>query len=86
MKRPEESEDEIVIEHYESPTGGWGSLKSVAKKAEAEGLVASSIWNQLRRQNKPDGVHVRLLFLGEAGEAAPVRILRERRQGDDLGA
>ncbi len=56
MKRPEESEDEIVIEHYESPTGGWGSLKSVAKKAEAEGLVASSIWNQLRRQNKPDGV------------------------------
>ena len=26
------------------------------------------------------------LCLGEAGEAAPVRVLRERRQGDDLGA
>jgi len=55
MRRSEKSEDEIVIEQYDSPTGGWGSLKSVAGHAEAEGLVASGVWNQLRHQNKADG-------------------------------
>lgn len=55
MKRSELDEDQIVIEHYEDPAGGWGSLGSVAAKAEAEGLVVSDVWSQLRRQNKADG-------------------------------
>ncbi len=56
MKRSELGEDDIVIKDYDSPTGGWGSLKSVVKNASDEGLLASTVWNQLRRQNKADGV------------------------------
>ncbi|WP_102960601.1 FdhF/YdeP family oxidoreductase [Mangrovicella endophytica] len=53
--RRSEIEDEVEVEAYEHPSGGWGSLKSVAKFAIEEGLAASSIWATLARQNKPDG-------------------------------
>ncbi|KTQ98484.1 formate dehydrogenase, partial [Aureimonas ureilytica] len=44
-----------VVEPYDSPTGGWGSVKSLAEKSIAEGLAVSTIWNTLFKQNKPDG-------------------------------
>lgn len=44
-----------VVEPYDEPTGGWGSVKSLAEKSMAEGLAVSTIWNTLFRQNKPDG-------------------------------
>ncbi|PKR48397.1 FdhF/YdeP family oxidoreductase [Thalassospira marina] len=55
MKRSELDPDDIHIKHYDSPTGGWGSLKSLIKKAEENGLLASDIWAMLGEQNKPDG-------------------------------
>jgi molybdopterin-dependent oxidoreductase alpha subunit len=55
MRRSELGEDKIVIKRYDHPTGGWGSLKSLVKKAEDEGLIASDIWATLMRQNKADG-------------------------------
>ncbi|TPW29866.1 FdhF/YdeP family oxidoreductase [Pararhizobium mangrovi] len=56
MKRAELDEGSIRIEPYKHPTGGWGSLRSIIGKAEAEGMIRSTVWNQLRRQNKPEGV------------------------------
>src|SRR3978361_985578 len=43
-----------VIESYDSPAGGWGSLKSVESILLREGIVASSN-AVLLKQNKPDG-------------------------------
>src|SRR6185312_15206367 len=40
---------------YNHPTGGWGSLKSIVRKARDEGLLMSSVWNTLMKQNKADG-------------------------------
>ncbi len=47
--------DTPTIEPYDSPTGGWGSMKSLIDKAADEGMVASSVWALLGKQNKPDG-------------------------------
>lgn len=47
--------DHVKIKEYDHPTGGWGSLKSLVKKANAEGLLASDIWSALMKQNKADG-------------------------------
>ena len=40
---------------YDKPSGGWGSLKSVAAKTLAEGLSVGTITEMLRKQNKADG-------------------------------
>ena len=72
------------IEEYSHPAGGWGSLKAVATILLRE-QVALHGARMLMHQNKPDGYRVRQLRLGQAGRAASVRILRERRQGDGLG-
>lgn len=55
MKRAEADEKEIEIEPYDHPTGGWGSLQSVFKKAEENGQLVSDIWSMLADQNKADG-------------------------------
>jgi hypothetical protein len=47
--------DHIDIHEYDHPTGGWGSLKSLVRKARGEGLLLSGIWRTLMRQNKRDG-------------------------------
>jgi molybdopterin-dependent oxidoreductase alpha subunit len=44
-----------VIGPYDKPSGGWGSLKSVAEKTLAEGLSVGTITEMLRKQNKADG-------------------------------
>ncbi|WP_279478987.1 FdhF/YdeP family oxidoreductase [Aureimonas sp. SK2] len=54
MKRSE-IQPEPTVEPYDEPTGGWGSVKSLATKSLAEGLAISTIWNTLYKQNKPDG-------------------------------
>ena len=53
--REHDTRGPVRIEQYNHPTGGWGSLKSLAKKAHAEDLLASDIWATLMRQNKADG-------------------------------
>ncbi|MEI9400678.1 FdhF/YdeP family oxidoreductase [Mesorhizobium argentiipisi] len=45
----------IEIRKYNHPTGGWGSLKSLIRKARAQGLLTSGIWSTLLKQNKADG-------------------------------
>ena len=45
----------VEIRKYKHPTGGWGSLKSLIRKARSEGLLMSRIWSTLLKQNKPDG-------------------------------
>ncbi|TPM33182.1 FdhF/YdeP family oxidoreductase [Mesorhizobium sp. B2-3-5] len=47
--------DHVKIKRYNHPTGGWGSLKSLIRKARGEGLLVSGIWSTLMRQNKSDG-------------------------------
>ncbi|RWE17532.1 MAG: FdhF/YdeP family oxidoreductase [Mesorhizobium sp.] len=47
--------DHIEIKKYEHPTGGWGSLRSLARHARSEGLLLSGIWSTLLKQNKADG-------------------------------
>src|SRR5438045_5289236 len=39
---------------YNSPVGGWGSAKSLAKSLTRERVIASAL-PTLMRQNKPDG-------------------------------
>ena len=69
---------------YTAPAGGWGSVRSLATR-------------HARRQSgkcrsdadvSEQGARFRLseLCLGQAGAAAPLRVLREWRQGDHLGA
>lgn len=45
----------IEITRQRPPTGGWGSLRSLIRKARDEGLLLSGIWSTLLRQNKADG-------------------------------
>ncbi|MCB8837725.1 FdhF/YdeP family oxidoreductase [Aurantimonas sp. VKM B-3413] len=47
--------DHPKIQPYEEPTGGWGSVKSLLSKASDEGLLASTLWTTMQRQNKADG-------------------------------
>ena len=47
--------DHPKIEPYDEPTGGWGSVKSLLAKASDEGLLASTLWTTMQRQNKADG-------------------------------
>ncbi|WP_062016195.1 FdhF/YdeP family oxidoreductase [Aureimonas sp. AU4] len=53
--RRSEIQSEVTVEPYDHPTGGWGSVKSLVDKSAAEGMVASTIWETLYRQNKADG-------------------------------
>ncbi len=56
FKREQEpTEENPHIEEYDHPTGGWGSLKSLLRKAYGEDLLVSGIWRTLMRQNKADG-------------------------------
>ena len=54
MKRSEIT-DRPTVEPYNSPTGGWGSLKSVTEKTLAEGLSVETFQKMLTKQNKADG-------------------------------
>ncbi|WP_411910492.1 molybdopterin-dependent oxidoreductase [Mesorhizobium sp. CA13] len=47
--------DRIETKKYNHPTGGWGSLRSLVRKAYGEGLLMSGIWSTLLKQNKADG-------------------------------
>ncbi|MER9653612.1 FdhF/YdeP family oxidoreductase [Mesorhizobium sp. M0152] len=47
--------DRIETKKYDHPTGGWGSLRSLVRKAYGEGLLLSGIWSTLLKQNKADG-------------------------------
>lgn len=47
--------DRIETKKYDHPTGGWGSLRSLVRKARGEGLLLSGIWSTLLKQNKADG-------------------------------
>ncbi|RWM06982.1 FdhF/YdeP family oxidoreductase [Mesorhizobium sp.] len=47
--------DHVEIKKYKYPAGGWGSLKSLVRNAQDQGLLLSGIWSTLLRQNKADG-------------------------------
>ena len=72
------------VKPYDGPAGGWGSVNAVASilTQEEVAVLGSEI---LLKQNKPGRLHVRELLLGEAGRAASLRVLRERRQGHGVG-
>jgi anaerobic selenocysteine-containing dehydrogenase len=46
--------DEVRIEEYDHPAGGWGSLKSVSSVLVREHVAVEGV-RLLRHQNKPDG-------------------------------
>ena len=82
MDRPDQQREDT--EHAEGPAGGWGSLAGIASVARRGAPVA----RRPRHAAPPEQAaraHVHLLRLGEAGGAPCLRVLRERRQGDDLG-
>ena len=54
MERSENT-DNPTIEQYDQPTGGWGSVKSLLSHAKDEGMLASTLWATLQKQNKADG-------------------------------
>ena len=74
----------ISIGDYWGPVGGWGSLQSVATHLQREDVPLTRdavLW----KQNKPDGFMCVSCAWAKPARPAPVRILRERRQGDRLG-
>ena len=44
----------ITIAPYSGPAGGWGSIKSVSRYLDSEGILATGPL-ALRKQNKPEG-------------------------------
>src|SRR5689334_2496356 len=46
--------DDVRIEEYDHPAGGWGSLKSVTSALVREHVALEGV-RLLRHQNKPDG-------------------------------
>ena len=54
MDRSEET-TKPKVSPYKRPSGGWGSVKSLVEKSAREGLLTSTAWATLQRQNKPDG-------------------------------
>ncbi|KAB0681442.1 FdhF/YdeP family oxidoreductase [Aureimonas leprariae] len=54
MKRSEIT-DHPTVKPYTSPSGGWGSLKSVTEKTLAEGLSVETMQKMVAKQNKADG-------------------------------
>ncbi|MCM2502502.1 FdhF/YdeP family oxidoreductase [Aureimonas altamirensis] len=47
--------DKVEVEDYDSPTGGWGSVESLARYSAREGIGSPALWASLYRQNKPTG-------------------------------
>lgn len=54
MARHPERDQDPDTPYYAHPTGGWGSIRSVAEVV-LKGHVQPSVLNTLRRQNKPRG-------------------------------
>ena len=70
---------------YTAPAGGWGSVGSLARRLPREGDPVSAGLT-LMQQNKPDGFACVSCAWAKPADPHPVRVLRERRQGDRLGA
>ncbi len=70
---------------YAGPAGGWGSLRSVTEVLAREGNLAG-VARELLRQNKTDGFACVVVRVGQAGQRPSGGVLRERRQGDGVGA
>jgi hypothetical protein len=63
------------------PAGGWGSIRAVAGDPSRS--------RDPRQRNPAEAeqagrLHVREMLLGEAGKAAPLRVLRERGEGNGM--
>ena len=63
------------------PAGGWGSIRAVAGDPSRS--------RDPRQRNPAEAeqagrLHVREMLLGEAGKAAPLRVLRERCEGNGM--
>ena len=69
---------------YDAPAGGWGSVRSLAANLARE-HVPDQRQPRALAPEQAGRLHVRELRLGQAGAAASVRVLRERRQGDRVG-
>jgi hypothetical protein len=65
----------------EGPSGGWGSVKSIARILGDE-RPSPMVLEELARQNKPGGV---MCVSCAWPKLPPFRILRERREGNDFG-
>jgi len=49
-----DDEQQVTIEPYTGPSGGWGSMKSLAEIGARENVGAEAV-RELTRQNKPEG-------------------------------
>ena len=81
---PMSNDHPIETAEYEGPVGGWGSMKGMASIARIAKSRPSAM-ETLRSQNKPGGYMCSSCAWAKPAEPAPVRVLRERRQGDALG-
>ena len=75
---------DLEVKPYEDAAGGWGSVRSLVKSLARDHvpLVGSRV---LLKQNKTDGFMCVSCAWAKPADPRVVRILREWRQGDDLG-
>jgi hypothetical protein len=71
----------VKVKPYGGPAGGWGSVKAVASDPRRS---RDPRQRSLAEAEQAGRLHVRELFLGEAGKAAPLRVLRERCEGNGM--
>ncbi len=73
------------IKPYAGPAGGWGALRAVAL-AVRDQMGASADTRALLQMNQPDGFDCPGCAWPDPKHNLLLRILRERRQGSDLGS
>ena len=74
----------VEFDAYTGPAGGWGSVGSLAARVSREGNPISA-GVTLMYQNKPRGFACASCAWAKPAKPHAVRILRERREGHDLG-
>ena len=76
--------DKLRIKPATMPAGGWGSVGDVSTILTDQSVAVKDS-RPAAQAEQAGRLRLRQLRLGQAGQSAPVRILRERRQGDRLG-
>ncbi len=84
MTRTRRLSPQLEVKPYNAPSGGWGSVRSLAKSL-TQNLVPIRGPRVLLNQNKLHGFMCVSCAWAKPAESQGVRVLRKRRQGDDLG-
>ncbi len=75
----------VQTAHYDGPTGGWGSLRGITRIFGKEWAAPAAV-ETLVSKSEPHGFICVRYSRAKPALLSPVRVLRERRQGDPLRA